>query len=174
MITVILRLIIQRYLAARQLCTPHICKWQRGDCFSKYCTKWAIKSSEAPICSRKRFSLVSGLSFDAQVQSERWFWNQNYKNTLGALGCFQCSLKSWAVFWLFDGTVELVTAERSFMWIKLVSLWLHLAVLELLCSLLPSPFLLGCDVVGRASPLVFPVFYMHPESFPRFSCIWPC
>lgn len=112
MTTVILRVITQRYLAARQLCTPHICKWQRGDCFSKYYTKWAIKSSEVLICSRK--CLVSGLSFDAQVQSDRWFWNQNYKNTLGALSCFQCSLKSWAVFWLFDGTVELVTAERSF------------------------------------------------------------
>ena len=57
---------------------------------------------------------------------------------------------SICVLWWHSGAGN--SRESGFMWIKLVSLWLHLAMLELLCSLLPSPFLLGCDVVGRASP----------------------
>lgn len=54
------------------------------------------------------------------------------------------------ILWWHSGAGN--SRESRFTWIKLVSLWLHLAMLELLCSLLPSPFLLGCDVVGRASP----------------------
>lgn len=86
------------------------------------------------------------------------------------------------ILWWHSGAGN--SRDSSFMWIKLVSLWLHLAMLELLCSLLPSPFLLGYDVVGRASPrkrqtkeyrLVFhthckTLLYMitHPTSRNRF------